>query len=332
MRSALPLFLLSAASAAQAPTASAGPIRYYPVDAVVATVNDSAILRSTLVLLTAGRVRQYEANFGPMSPRDRALLANEALRAEIDRHRMAQAALSLGSMPPAQVEQILANEFDRERQARIRDLGSLSEFSRELQRTGRSWQSYEREQRVAKLHDVAQEFGIYQRLAKQQNLFLTPRMLRDTYVENRSLFVREAAAKVELVQFTGPDREAAAAQAAAAWRADAIDAAALAARHPGARSIGELAARSLAAEFAAITAFALAGPVDAVCDPVAVRDALFVAKVKEFSPGRNGRFEDPAVQEELRNLCLQRVIGEFRQQTLERARQRTEVWPPQEGR
>lgn len=329
---AMSLLLLCAAGTAQPPAPPTAPVRYYPVDGVVATVNDSAILRSTLVLLTAGRVRQHEASFGPMSSRDRALLANEALRAEIDRHRMAQAALSLGSMPPAQVEQILANEFDRERQARIRDLGSLSEFSRELQRTGRTWQSYEREQRVARLHDVAQEFGVYQRLAKQQNLFLTPRMLRDTYAENRSFFVREAAAKIEVVQFTGPDSAPEAAAAAAAWRAEVVDASALAARYPSARSLGELTARSLAAEFAAVTAFALAGPVDAVSDPIPVRDALFVAKVKEFSPGRNGRFEDPAVQEELRNLCLQRVIGEFRQQALERARQRTEVWPPQEAR
>ncbi len=296
------------------------------IDAVVATVNDSPIMLSQLRTDIASRLRTLKARVGQVSPRDIEALQNEALAYEIDRHRMAQSAKSLGPLTPEQVEQLLKSELDRDKQEQVRNLGSMNEFSRELKRTGRTWPTYERDQRVGKLNEFAEEFAIYRRLQNQRSLFLTPRMLRETYAENRDLFVREAAAKVVQVRFVGSDAKARAAEAAVLWRQNEWTARQLTERFPGSLPIGEVVATSLAAELGAIIQFALAGPADTVSEPIAVGEGYHVAKVTEHVSARNGQFEDAKVQNDLRQMCLRRVTDEFRQQALERARQRTEVW------
>ena len=52
---------------------------------------------------------------------------------------------------------------------------------------------------------------------------------------------------------------------------------------------------------------------------------LQVAKVVRFHAARNASFADPDVQNELRIIGLEQVIGELRQQALARAAARTEV-------
>jgi hypothetical protein len=82
--------------------------------------------------------------------------------------------------------------------------------------------------------------------------------------------------------------------------------------------------------------FALKGPEGSVSEPF-VRAAnggtvVELARVLEFVAARDGRFEDPDVQQEVRLMCEFRVVAEFRDQATERARQRTEVWRLPTGR
>lgn len=317
-------------AASQDPTAKADPSpQRMLVDTVVATVNDSTILQSELFTSAQGTIRTTLQRFGPLSPRDLNVLINRELDALIDRRCMAQAAKTLGPLTPEQVDQVVRAELERSKQEQVRDLGSLIALSQELERQGRTWQTAEREQKIETLYDLADELSVRRRLQKQQNLYLTPRMLRETYNANKHLFVHPARAQVGLVLFRGATAGADAEAAAKLWQEQALTSRELAERFPGATALDNMLARSLRPELAE---FARQGPAGAVSRPFAHDGMVELAKVLEFVPARDGRFEDPAVQEDVRNLCHQRVVAEFRAQAMERARQRTEVWRYRDGR
>lgn len=317
-------------AAAQSTTSPAEPPpKPVLVDTVVATVNDSTILRSELVTNIQGWIRTNEARVGPLSPRDRLVVMSRELDALIDKRCMAQAAKSLGPWTPEQVDQVVRAEIERNKQEQVRDFGSLIALSQELERQGRTWQTAEREQKIDTLYDVAEELSIRRRLQNQQNLYLTPRMLRETYQANVDLFRHGAKASVGVILFRGPTAEADAQAAAGVWRQEALTSRELAARFPGATALETMLAGSLRPELAE---FARQGPAGAVSPPTWHDGVVELAKVLEFVPARDGRFEDPEVQEQVRNLAHQKVFAEFRAQAIKRARQRTEVWCYQDGR
>ncbi len=298
----------------------------FVVDQVVATVNDGAIMLSELRTLAAGQIRTLTTKGRPLSTKDIEDIFRFELDGLIDKHRMAQAAKTFGVFTPEQIETFFKNEMEKEEQEKLRDLGSYQEFSRELKREGRTWQTFLSEQRVDKMADFAREFAVGMRLQKQSNLYLTPRMLRETYAREKDYFVHPALARVSILVFRGNDALATAQRAAAAWREEDIDARRMADRFPDAIVLDEVSATSLAPELAAITTFALAGPLHNVSPPMVVDGAVRLAKITDFGPTRNGKFEDPDVQADLRNLCEKRVRAEFLLQALERAKLRTEVW------
>jgi hypothetical protein len=318
------LFLLLGCTAAA--QGEAPPPARTLVDAVVATVNDSAIMWSTVQTAASGEISAETERLGPLPPARRDQIQRQHLEREIRRHRMAQAAKTFGPLSPEQVEQLLQEQFDRDRQEQMRDLGSLHEFSRQLQRTGRTWPTHMREQRIEKLFDFAEELSVGRRLQRQTNLFVTPRMMRETYSRLLDWFVHDAEAKIVQVSFLGPDAARNAEAAAEVWRKEAIDARELAKRFPQALPIGvEVDVASLSAEFEALRRFALAGPLDAVSAPIPVGTAVNIAKITHFRAARNGRFQDPDVQAELREFCARRVVAEFREQAYARAEERTQV-------
>jgi hypothetical protein len=328
---------LIGAASAQDPAAGATPPQQpapkrslgAPVDGVVAPVNDSGLLTSQIRTLAASRLRALRAQ-GGMRPEDELAVLERTLDGEIDRYRLALAAKTMSPLPPEQLEDILRREFERDRQEQVRDLGSLTRFSDELKRVGRTWPMHQREQRIQKLYELADEFAVGRRLMGQTRHFLTPGMLQKEYEANRDLFVRPGMATVVQVRFSGPDAEKNATAAAAAWRNEEITARALAERFPDAIGVGaEIAVDKLATELAPVKEFALAGPAGAVSSPVLHRGAFVIAKVAQFAPARNDAFIDPTVQEQLRDLCTQKIIVEFREQAAERAKQRTEVWRAQ---
>ncbi|MBL8756544.1 MAG: peptidyl-prolyl cis-trans isomerase [Planctomycetes bacterium] len=322
------LFLCSSLLPAQErPEAPANP-RPVLVDGVIATVNDSAILLSTVRGVAKGRLNELAALQGRLSPQQLEAEMKKALAAVIDRHSLAHAAKTFGKLTPDQVDQIVDQELERDQQQQVKDVGSINAYTRELKRLGRDWPTYADEQRIEKLYDLAEEFGVRQRLARQTNLYLTPRMLRETYQNNVDLFVRPALATVLQVQFTGSGAEAAATEASTVWRLQELTPRQLADKFTdrGATALAVMDASSLAVARSAIRDFALAGPAGAVSPPVQIGQTWVVARVGEFRAARNSSFDDPKTQDELRSLCSRKVIEEFRMQAMDRARQRTEVW------
>jgi len=320
------VFAVAASSVAQERAPSPPPVL---VDKVVATVNDSAILHSELLTLTEGTIRTKEATGRRLRPEEQQRIYEDELRKRIDEHTWAQAAKTFGYWPPEQVEAWFQRELERDEQNQVRDLGSYQAFSRELQNANKTWPTYVREQRVDKMADIAKSLSIGRRMQQQSNLYITPRMMRETYEEAKRLFVHEAQANVALVKFTGDDRLTNAEKAAAMWRSEDLSSRALAQRFPGAIGIDTMAAAALVPELAS---FALAGPVDRVSDPIEANREVLIAKIVLFAPARNGKFEDEDVQEQLRRLCERGVQDVFTQQALDRARQRSEVWPARLGR
>ena len=315
------MFVLAASLVAQDRAPASPPVL---VDKVVATVNDSAILHSELLTLAEGEIRSEEATGKRLRAEDRQRIYEKELRLRIDEHTWAQAAKTFGYWPPEQVEAWFQRELERDEQNQVRDLGSYQAWSRELQNSGKTWPTWVREQRVDKMADIAKSLSVGRRMQQQSNLYITPRMLRETFEEAKRLFVHEAQANVALVKFSGDDRLANATKAAAMWRTEDVSSRALAQRFPGAIGIDTMAASALVAELAT---FAMAGPVDRVSDPIESEREVIVAKIVLFAPARNGKFEDEDVQEQLRTLCERGVREEFTRQALDRARQRSEVWP-----
>ena len=317
----------------RAPNEPPRPVR---VDTVIATVNDAAIMLSRVRSAVDARAKGLGIELGrPLQQAEIMTLYRAFLDREIERHSLAQSAKSFGFATPEQVEQLFADEMKREEAAQVRDFGTWQNFSRELERTGRTWQTFMREERVRTMSELAREFAVTVRLQKQRNLFLTPRMMRETYQRNVAHFVHDAEAEVHVIQFRGADAEAHARQAKAVWTdptlippqvIDSITGASATALRPMVVTRGS---ESLPPE---LVEFALAGPEGNISEPLHHADGIWLAKVNAYRPARNGVFEDPEVQIELRNLCMQSVENEFLKQALERAANRTEVWKTPELR
>lgn len=301
------------------------------VDSVVASVNDSAILQSRLFATVSGSVLGAEAQSGqPLAPQQIEMMMQRDLLAMISDYEMAQAARSFGDLPADRFDMILESQLEQDMEDRRRDLGGYGELSAELERTGQTRRTYANGRRIEKLQLLAEQFSIYERLRKQKNLYLTPRMLRETYAQYRDQFIREAMAMVSMVTFRGPDAVAQAQQASELWADQVLTAREVAKKYPGSTPLLSMRAKSLQPR---LRTFALQGPLGNVSEPIPRGNGLVdVVKVMQFVPARDGKFEDPEVQAELRQIANQKVLQEFRAQALGRARQRTEVWIYQNGR
>jgi hypothetical protein len=334
MRTAvLCVVLLGAGLAAQDRPAAAQPQlpKRLFVDSVVASINDSAILQSKVFAVSSGDIVGKENEYGgPLPLQAIADLTGQALRKLISDYQMAQSARSFGNIPPERFDMILESELERDKEELRRDLGGYGELSAELDRTGQTWRTYANGKKIEKLQMLAEQFSIYERLRKQSNLYLTPRMLRETYQQVRDQFVGPALAQVSLVTFRGPDAEQHAKAASDLWADKVLTAREVAARYDGATPVPTLRAKDLQPR---LRDFALKGPVGNVSQPIPRGNGLVdVIKVMQYLPARNGRFEDPAVQAQVREMATNRVFLEFRAQALEQARERTEVWIYQNGR
>jgi hypothetical protein len=327
--------------AARTPTAppALGPVRppeqgdRVRIDAVIATVNDSAILESELRTATAGEIRARQLREGrQLAPAERTRVLAIELQKLIHKHQLAQSAKTLGVLPPDRIEAIFRDMLREEEAEQVRDLGSEQRFSQALEQRGRTWQTFYREQRIDKLYDIARQLTIGGRLQNQSNLFVTPRMLRDFYREHRDLFVHGAVAIVAEVAFVGTQQQEHARAAAAIWAKESIGAETLArqfADRGALRVTEQLRVDDRSRESlnrADLIDFALRGPKGAVSEPMLAGTAVRLVKILDYLPARDGRFEDPEVQLEIRERLEREVILDLEAQALQRASDRTYVW------
>src|SRR5690606_4137100 len=102
------------------------------------------------------------------------------LRSLASDYQMAQAARSFSNFPAERFDAMLKSYLDHDQAQRVRELGTDIKYSEELARTGETWQTARDALRIEKLTQIAKSFAIWDRLNKQSNLYLTPRMLRET--------------------------------------------------------------------------------------------------------------------------------------------------------
>lgn len=294
---------------------------------VVATVNDSAILLSELRSVTNGTVRSLNAQGRQLSPRDEQLLMMRELGKLIDKRRMALSIHSMGIYTPEQIDGYVKSVLEQERQEKQRDVGSMLALSQALKDDGQTWPTYEREQRLEKLHEFADDATVRRRLGSSNGtLFLTPRMLRETYEREKNAFVHAPRWRAGVVEFDGPEAKDHAASAAAAWALQPLSPRELAANYPDGHSLGDVGDEGLAEHLKPVAEFAQKGPAGTVSPPIEIRGSFFVVKVLQYLPAENGRFEDPEVQARLRVVLQNRVRAEFEKQALDLAEDRTVVW------
>lgn len=329
-RSPLLLCLAAPFAAAQQQDPLAGAVL---IDRVVATVNDAVVLQREVLALTVGQIRVAEAERGsPLPPSERRLLFLRNLGSKIDQHALAQAAITLGILPPERVESIFQDQLLEEERELVRKLGTLQAVTEEQARQGRNWETFVRDQRVSKMSDLTRAMAVNSRLNNQSNLFITPRMMRTFYRENLGEFVRQSQAQLGCVAFVGEDAAAKAKVAAEVWSKEALTPEELVKRF---ESDGAMAPEVLLIDESSRKTrrqdqvdFAMAGPKDRVSDLVVDESGVRLWKVLEFQPAKKDTFEDPDVQRLIREFLEQRTIERLLEQTKKRAKERTQVWQP----
>jgi hypothetical protein len=133
---------------------------------VVATVNDSAILLSELRSVTLGTIRSLRASGRIVSPNDESLLLRRELKGLIDKRRLALSIHSMGIYTPEQIDGYVKSVLEQERLEKQRDVGSMLGLSQALKEEGRTWPTYEREQRLEKLSEFAEDATVREDAAR----------------------------------------------------------------------------------------------------------------------------------------------------------------------
>jgi hypothetical protein len=305
------------------------------LDRVVATVNDAVILESEILRLMKPTMDSLERTRNkPVEPAERHVLFVRNLHEKIDQHTLAQAAKTLGILPPDRVEAFFQEILREEERELVRALGTYQKVTEEQAREGRNWEAWERDQRVDKLSQLAKELSVRERLMNQHNLFITPRMMRDYYRRNRDQFVHGSRAVLGSVAFLGPSSEAVAQQAAEAWQKEPLEPVDLVARfqQQGACLPEKLLLDDNSRKTRRVDQvdFALAGPKDRVSAPIPGSEGHRLWKVMEYAEASSAPFEDAAVQQAIRARMETEVLDRLLRQVLRRARERTEVWQPQD--
>ena len=332
------LAALSAATVVAAPHVRAQDARpprpdVVLVDRIVATVGDAAILQSRVIETAAGELRSRQQELGrPLEKEERAVILRTSLERLIDQHAMAQAAKTLGVIPPSQVEAIFQHDLAEAEREQVRQFGSYQKLSEEFARRNLTWAAFERDQRLERMSELTEQMAVYSRISNQQNLFITPRMMLELYKENVQAFVYGPRVTLGVVAFVGLDdaNRTRAAEAAALWRTEPLRAAELASRFPdhatAQKDVVGLSEETKDKVPAFLADFGLKSAVGTVSEPAVRGSTLFVAKVLEVVAGRNGRFEDPEVQAQLRTRLEGLVLSGMRRQAVARSRMRTHTW------
>jgi hypothetical protein len=276
-----------------------------PLDGVVGVIGDRVILASTIE-----RELEQQPIEGDAIQRQRA---RDAILIDIAREEVwVQIGKVIGREDPEAFEQQIRQLLDEYKREQVDRYGSFTRMSQELEALGRTWQSLEDEQRNRILGDSARQQAIRQRFSEGLHLLVTPREMAEFYRTNAAQFAARDSADLAWISFprTEPGAEQRAADAAAAWRVEDIGERDLAGRFGGVALRPNLDVRPTAEDrhAAFLKDFARDGAEGDVLGPVVRGSSLFVVKMirKQSQPAM--AFEDPAVQDAIRqSLVRQRI-------------------------
>jgi hypothetical protein len=326
-----PAMLRAQAAGAQVPD----PSSLVLVDGVVATVNDTVILQSELIAQVTGRIRTFEAQSGTkVTDAQREAFLQEARRQLIWRAAMAQGAKTLGIVPSQRVDEIVQDMMREDERQQQRDFGSLMRWSEAWAQQNLTYDSYEREQRTAKMYELTKQIAVNARLQNQFNLFITPRMMREAW-RQRQPSLASTVAIVGVVGFGSRDDKTRAlvAEAARVWRAEQLTPNELAARFRDRVAAIPMTVRVASSNRPKelqpeLIDFGLAGPLGNVSEPFAAETSFQIWKVLDYAGGQQKSFDDPETQVQLRRMLEGQVVDKLQDDALRRCLERTQPWVP----
>lgn len=322
------------------------PGEYVPIDRVESKVGDDAILMSRVRAMIAPDIRvKQQLKGGPLSASELNDYYQRGRGKLEDQYAMAQAAKTLGILPPDRIEALLQSRLDEAEAEEVRKFGTTARFAQALTRQNRTWESWRRDTRMQEELALTKELAVYGRLQNQANLFITPRMLRELYDYLKPhLYVTRSSASIAVVRIdASADLQRAGEVAAAAsrlWRQENLDGRGLAEkvqqqerdahRDPAiisfARTVEGIEAGAEQPIPQPLVDFALQHQLGEVSEPIQVGPNLWLAKVIDRVEGRNSGFDDPGVQAELRQKLEGHLFDHLIQVAVERARERTYIW------
>src|SRR5262249_16805778 len=208
----------------------------------------------------------------------------------------------LGIAPPQRIDEIVQEMMREDERQQQRDFGSLMRWSEAWAQQNLTYDTYEREERTAKMVELTKQMAIGGRLQNQLDLFITPRMMRDTWRPNPANLASPQAI-VGVVGFGGRDDKtrALAEEAARVWRAEPLTASELAARFRDRAATSQMTVvvsssnrpRGLQKE---LIDFGLAGPPGHVCEPVPAESPFQVWKGNDYAGRQRKAFDQPETQ------------------------------------
>ncbi|MCA8957403.1 MAG: hypothetical protein KDC87_15110 [Planctomycetes bacterium] len=336
LRSATAVILLAAALTAQGKLPPTEHPRV-PLDRVLITVDNQVILESEVdEEYRSRRSSQLQGGAELTAQQDRQIyeMVKQKMRSEKVR---AGAAMSKGGASPEQIDKFVEQRLKEIQQEHVRRFGSHNKMQEEMALLSSSVFMIERRDRERILRQLAVE-DLQIRLRDSVTLMITPKRLRQRYLEVQSRF--RTAARCDLAILSFPiheDGEAAAVQAKAGaaavrWRKDPLTSTEMAAA-TGAVALADRTGLTTAAAqrlpgFAAD--FVARAKTGEVSDPIRNGPAMWVMKLLRRQAGDAFRYDDSKVQDQLRNQLLNEAFRDLELRSILRDQDKVFIWeaPP----
>jgi hypothetical protein len=276
--------------------------------------------------------RRDRGAFERVTRSERQILKTRVMRELYRREALAQSSRSLGEQTREELDRRIERHLQDYERQEIEKVGSLSEFVRELEGLGYSWDT----QRELEEQRARRDFSIYTEMTRRYRdrwaLAVTPQEMFDWYRAHQDQFVREASSDVAVLSFppAGDDLAGRLKNAAEDWRKPGADGQKIATEYDGILLDTFAGVRDVPGDNRTqeIKTFAAKAALGAVSDPVPRGRNVWLLKVVARTEGRHQRFEDPAVQEEILGEMIQEKRQEMEHRLIERSQRGLHVFPP----
>jgi len=245
----------------------------------------------------------------------------------------ASAALTLPSSTPEQVRDYVERVLQDEKRDLIKQYGSLNKMKEEMSILGNSTFMIDRKQRESILMNLSEQ-ELRLRLKDRAGLMITPTMLRKHYHTVKES--RRTTSVMDVGRLTFPikdPRQRAATlqkarEAATAWRQGEQTTAQIAEKFGGLAlaDMKDLTMEKSREQEAFIAKFIGGAKTGDISEPVIHGRAVFVLKILHQQVGSEYRWDDPAVQDQLRTELLAQELRKLRLRTARRDWEKVFRW------